>query len=71
MRQTISLEISDIHCTKCAKKIALALEQTAGVESSEVDYSGKQATVNIENLIVSSFKIKTMIVALGFSAMLL
>ncbi|MHA1954677.1 MAG: heavy-metal-associated domain-containing protein [Candidatus Heimdallarchaeaceae archaeon] len=71
MKQTISLEISDIHCNKCAKKIALALEQTAGVESSNVDYGGKQATVEIENLIVSSYKIKMMLVALGFSAMLL
>lgn len=71
MKQTISLEILDIHCSKCAKKIALALEQTAGVENSEVDYSGKQATVKIENLIVSSYKIKMMLVALGFSAMLL
>ncbi|MCG3221085.1 MAG: heavy-metal-associated domain-containing protein [Candidatus Heimdallarchaeota archaeon] len=71
MKQTISLEISDIHCNKCAKIIALALKQTAGVESSTVDYDEKQATVNIENLIISSYKIKTMIVALGFTAMLL
>ncbi|NPD88938.1 MAG: heavy-metal-associated domain-containing protein [Asgard group archaeon] len=71
MKQTISLEISDIHCSKCAKIIALALEQTAGIECSEVDYGEKQATVKIENLVISSYKIKTMIVALGFTAMLL
>lgn len=68
MKQTISIEIEDIHCSKCARKISLALEYTAGVESSEVDFKEKQAIVKIENLIVSSSKIKAMIVALGFSA---
>lgn len=71
MKQTISIEIEDIHCSKCAHKIELALEYTAGVENSKVDFSGKQATVQIENLIISSSKIKAMIIALGFSAILL
>jgi copper chaperone CopZ len=71
MKQTISIEIEDIHCSKCARKIAVALEYTAGVESSEIDLKEKQATVKIENLIITGSKIKAMIVALGFSAMLL
>ena len=71
MKQTISFEIPDIHCNKCAKKILLALEQTAGIESSNVDYNERQATVQIESLVISSKKIKAMLIALGFSAIVL
>ena len=71
MKQIISFDIPDIHCNRCAKKILLALEQTAGVESSNVDYYEKQATVKFENLIITSKKIKAMLIALGFSVMLL
>ena len=71
MKQTISFEIPDIHCSKCAKKILLALEQTAGIENSDVNYGEKQATVQIESLVISSNKIKAMLIALGFSAMIL
>jgi copper chaperone CopZ len=69
MKQTISFEILDIHCSNCAKKILLALEQTAGVESSVVNYGDKQATVQIENMIISSKKVKAILIALGFTAM--
>ena len=71
MKQSIEIDIQDIHCRKCAHKIALALEQTLGVESSEVNFKEKQASVVIDNYIISGSKIKAIIIALGFSAMLL
>ena len=63
-------EIPDIHCTKCAKKISLALGFTSGIDSSEVDFKEKKATVEINPEKISKYKIKEIIVALGFSAML-
>ena len=63
-------EIPDIHCTKCARKIGLALGFTSGVDSSCVDFKEKTATVEINPDKISKYKIKAIIVALGFSAML-
>ena len=63
-------EIPDIHCTKCAQKIGLALKFTSGVDFSEVDFKERKATVDINPEKISKYKIKGIIVALGFSAML-
>ncbi|MCE7742229.1 MAG: heavy-metal-associated domain-containing protein [Candidatus Heimdallarchaeota archaeon] len=63
-------EIPDIHCKNCARKIGLALGFTSGVDSSEVSFSEKKATVEINPEKISKYKIKAIIVALGFSAML-
>ena len=70
MRQRFVYEISDIHCNKCAAKIRLALEYTSGVESTEVSLKEKTAIVNIDPEKITTKKIKGIIVALGFSAML-
>jgi len=64
------INIPDIHCTKCARKIGLALKFTSGVDSSVVDFKEKKATVDIDTDKISKYKIKGIIVALGFSAML-
>ena len=71
MRQSIEVDIQDIHCKKCAHKIALALEQTLGVETSEVNFKERQASLVIDNLMISRSKIKAIIIALGFSAILI
>ncbi len=63
-------EIPDMHCTKCARKISLALGYTCGIDSAEVSFKEKTATVDINPDKITTNKIKAIIVALGFSAML-
>ena len=63
-------EIPDIHCTKCARKISLALGFTYGVDSSQVSLQEKTAIVEIDPDKITKNKIKAIIIALGFSAML-
>ncbi|MHA1198826.1 MAG: heavy-metal-associated domain-containing protein [Candidatus Heimdallarchaeaceae archaeon] len=63
-------EIPDIHCQKCARKIGLALGFTSGIDFSEVNFKERTATVEINPDKISKYKIKAIIVALGFSAML-
>ena len=70
MKQQFVYEISDIHCARCAKKISLALGYTFGVESTEVSLKNKTAVVSLDLARVTTSKIKGIIVALGFSAML-
>ena len=71
MKVKIEYEIENIHCKRCAEKIELALKYTAGIETSEVDFEEKQVTVEINPFQITSLKIKMMLVALGFSAMIL
>ncbi len=63
-------DIPDIHCAKCARKIGLALGFTSGVDSSEISLKEKRAIVEIDPNKITKNKIKAIIVALGFSAML-
>ena len=71
MRVIIEYEVENIHCKKCAEKIKLALKYTAGIESSEVNLTEKQVKVKIDPFQITSSKIKMMLIALGFSAMIL
>ncbi|MFW9852466.1 MAG: heavy-metal-associated domain-containing protein [Candidatus Thorarchaeota archaeon] len=70
MKLKIEYEVENIHCKKCAEKIELALKYTAGIETSEVDLEGKQVKVEIDPFQITSLKIKMMLIALGFSAMI-
>jgi copper chaperone CopZ len=68
---TVEYNIPDMHCKKCAKKISLALKFTAGVSSTNVDLEKHHATVTIDPSIITGSKIKAMLGALGFNAMIL
>ncbi len=71
MRLTVEYNIPDIHCKKCADKIALALQFTAGISSTNVNLENHHATVQIDPTIINGTKIKAMLGALGFNAMIL
>ena len=71
MRLLIEYEVEDIHCKKCAEKIELALKYTAGIETSEVNLEEKHVKVKIDPFKITSSKIKMMLIALGFSAMII
>ena len=68
---TVEYNIPDIHCKHCANKIALALQYTAGVSSSKVNLETHNATVHIDPMVISGMRIKAMLVALGFTAMII
>ena len=71
MIQTVEYNIPDLHCKNCANKIALALKFTAGVNFTKISLENNHAIVKIDPQIISGTRIKAMIVALGFSAMIL
>jgi copper chaperone CopZ len=64
-------EIPDMHCTNCARKISLTLGFLSGIDSSEVNFQQKKAIVEINPAKISQNKIKLIIIALGFSALLI
>ena len=70
MQQALQFDIPDIHCKKCAAKIKQALESVSGVESTEFNVQQKNAKVVIDTLKTDGSKIKAMILALGFTAMI-
>ncbi len=70
MQLALEFDIPDIHCKKCASKIQLALESVSGVESTEFNVQQKHAKIIIDTLKTNGSKIKAMILALGFTAMI-
>ena len=71
MTQFLVYDIPDLHCKRCANVIKQALGFTAGVETIEIKFIERNALVSIDPKIISRKKIKAIIIALGFSAMLL
>ncbi|MHA1223302.1 MAG: heavy-metal-associated domain-containing protein [Candidatus Heimdallarchaeaceae archaeon] len=71
MQSQIKVEIPDIHCKKCAAKIKLALDYTAGVNSVELHVDDKYIIAEIDSFIISRQRLKTLLIALGFSALLI
>ena len=70
MQQALEFDIPDIHCKKCAAKIQQALESISGVESTELSVQQKHAKIVIDTLKTNGSKIKAMMLALGFTAMI-
>ena len=68
---TVEYNIPDMHCKKCANKISLALQFTAGVSSAKISLEDHHAIVNIDPMIISGTRIKAMINALGHNAMII
>lgn len=68
---TVEYSIPDMHCKECANKISLALKFTAGVSSANVNLDNLHATVQIDPLMISGKRIKAMIIALGYNAMII
>jgi copper chaperone CopZ len=71
MKLTVEYNIPDMHCKKCADKISLALQFTAGVSSADVSLDTLHATVQIDPLMITGKRIKAMIIALGYNAMII
>ena len=68
---TVEYNIPDMHCKKCANKISLALQFTAGVSSAKINIDDHHATVQIDPMIITGTRIKAMIIALGYNAMII
>lgn len=71
MTQDLVLDIPDIHCKICANIIKKALGFTAGVETIEINFEERNASVSINPERITSKKIKNIVIALGFSAMIM
>ena len=68
---TVEFNIPDIHCKKCANKILLALQFTAGISSTTVNFENKHTIVQIDPTVINVNITNAMLGALGFNAMIL
>jgi copper chaperone CopZ len=62
------LHIDDMHCDACAALIKDTLEETAGVQSADVNFDGKTAVVNFDQNVVQQKTLVKKIQDLGYSA---
>jgi len=49
MQEKITLKISGMSCTACAKLIKMSLDKVLGVENVSVDYASAKADVVFDN----------------------
>ena len=60
--------IQGMHCESCAADIRETLEETAGVESADVTFSGKTANVTFDDAVVQQATLVKKIQDLGYTA---
>lgn len=60
--------IDGMHCESCAVDIKETLEETAGVESADVTFSGKTAVVDFDENTVQQQTLVKKIQDLGYTA---
>ena len=60
--------IQGMHCESCAADIKETLEETAGVESADVTFSGKTANVTFDDAVVQQATLVKKIQDLGYTA---
>lgn len=60
--------IDGMHCDSCASLIKETLEETAGVESADVNFGGKTAVVSFDQNVVQQKTIVEKIQDLGYNA---
>ncbi len=60
--------IDGMHCESCAADIRETLEETAGVHSADVTFSGKTAVVNFDENTVQQTTLVKKIQDLGYTA---
>ena len=60
--------IAGMHCDSCAALIRETLEDTAGVQSADVNFGGKTAVVSFDQNVVQQKTIVKKIQDLGYNA---
>ena len=60
--------ITGMHCDSCASLIKETLEETAGVESADVNFGGKTAVVDFDQNVLQQKTIIKKIQDLGYTA---
>ena len=60
--------IKGMHCDSCAADIRETLEETAGVQSADVTFSGKTAVVDFDEDVVQQATLVKKIQDLGYQA---
>jgi P-type Cu+ transporter len=60
--------IKGMHCESCAADIKETLEETAGVQSADVTFSGKTAVVDFDDNVVQQATLVKKIQDLGYQA---
>lgn len=62
------LHIKGMHCESCAADIKETLEETAGVRSADVTFSGKTAQIEFDDAVVQPLTLVKKIQDLGYQA---
>lgn len=60
--------LTGMHCDSCASLIKETLEETAGVQSADVNFGGKTAVVDFDQNVVQQKTIIKKIQDLGYNA---
>jgi len=69
--QTITLQITGMHCTSCSLNIDGELEDTPGVISSNTSYAKAQTQITFDSKTVNVDKMKLIISNLGYDSEIL
>ncbi len=64
-----TLQLDQLTCPTCVKKIETALAKTEGVESSSVSFNTGKAKIEFDETKVSTDNIKDIIEKLGFDVL--
>ncbi|MBI2054068.1 MAG: heavy-metal-associated domain-containing protein [Candidatus Staskawiczbacteria bacterium] len=67
MTEKITLTISGMHCSSCAKIIETSLEEKEGVGSIFVNYDSKKAFLEFDSEKINLDELKSEIESLGYS----
>jgi copper chaperone CopZ len=66
--ETVSLNLSGLHCTSCAVNIDLTLEDTPGIHNSSTDYAKSVSKITFDPQKTNLKSIKKVISNLGYQA---
>ena len=58
MIETINWDISGMHCDGCSARLQKVLSGKTGVQSTEVSFSEKQASLSFDSTLISADKLQ-------------
>jgi copper chaperone CopZ len=66
MMETIKWSISGMHCDGCSARLQKVLSGKTGVQSAEVSFGEKQASLEYDSALISADQLQDAVVKAGF-----
>lgn len=64
---TVTLPIKGLHCSGCAARVSLALEDQPGVAAAAVDLKGNRVTISYDPAATTPDRLATALAAEGYT----